>query len=127
MNNDNEKFDRMEMNLPTITRIDHNDPRSKAALEAEQRLFAHYGLEYKVHFVEMKVPILRVRVLEVGEGQPLLMIPGGIGDACFFAGLMAELKGYRILAVNRPGGGLSGGIDHQRVDARQLAVMTSAA
>ena len=25
---------------PTITRIDHNDPRSKAALEAEQRLFA---------------------------------------------------------------------------------------
>lgn len=109
---------------PTITRIDHNDPRSKAALNAEQHLFAHYGLDYKVHFVEMKEPNLRVRVLEVGEGKPLLMVPGGVGDACFFAALMAGLKGYRMIALNRPGGGLSDGIDHRQVDVRQLAVKT---
>ena len=124
MNNGNEKSDWMKMNPQTITRIDHNDPRSKAALEAEQHLFAQYGLDCRVHFVEMKVPNLRVRVLEIGEGQPLLMIPGGTGEACFFAGLMAELKGYRILAVNRPGGGLSDGIDPRQVDLRQLAVKT---
>lgn len=109
---------------PSITRIDHNDPRSKAALEAEQHLFAHYGLEYKIHFVEMKEPNLRVRVLEVGEGQPLLMVPGGSGDALFFAPLMAELKGWRMIALNRPGGGLSDGIDHRQVDVRHLAVKT---
>lgn len=110
--------------IPTITRIDYNDPRSKAASDAEQRLFAHYDLDYKVHFVEMKEPNLRVRVLEVGRGQPLLMVPGGTGDAPFFAALMAELGGWRIIALNRPGGGLSDGIDHRQVDLRHLAVKT---
>jgi 2-hydroxy-6-oxonona-2,4-dienedioate hydrolase len=113
----------MNNNL-TITRINHDDPRSKATLEAEQRLFAHYGLSYKLHFVEMNEPDLRVRVLEVGQGPPLLMVPGGSGDAWIFAALMAELKGWRIIALNRPGGGLSDGLDHRQVDVRQLAVNT---
>jgi pimeloyl-ACP methyl ester carboxylesterase len=107
-----------------ITRIDHDDPRNLAALEAEQRLFAHYGLDYKVHFIEMSEPNLCLRVLEVGEGRPLMMVPGGTGDAVFFAPLMAELKGWRMIAVNRPGGGMSDGIDHRRVDVRRLAVNT---
>ena len=107
-----------------ITRIDHNDPRSKAALDSEQRLFEHYGLDYKVHSVEMDEPKLRVRVLEVGTGKPLLMVPGGAGDAWIFAPLMAELKGWRMIAVNRPGGGLSDGIDHRKIDVRHLAVNT---
>jgi pimeloyl-ACP methyl ester carboxylesterase len=107
-----------------ITRINHDDPRSKAALEVEQRLFSHYGLDYKVHFVEIDEPNLRVRVLEVGEGKPLLMVPGGSGDAWFFAALMAELKGYRMIALSRPGGGMSDGIDHRDVDVRSLAVKT---
>jgi pimeloyl-ACP methyl ester carboxylesterase len=107
-----------------ITRINHDDPRSKAALEAEQKLFSHYGLDYKVHFVEMDEPNLRLRVLEVGEGKPLLMVPGGSGDAWFFAALMAELKGYRMIALSRPGGGMSDGIDHRDVDVRNLAVKT---
>src|SRR5574339_506029 len=102
----------MNHNIPTITRIDHNDPKSRAALEAEQRLFAHYGLEYKIHFVDVKEPDLRVRVLEVGTGRPLLLIPGGSGDAFAFAALLAQLKGWRVIAINRPGGGLSDGIDH---------------
>lgn len=109
---------------PTITRINHDDPRSKAALDAEQRLFEHYSLDYRIHFVEMNEPNLRVRVLEVGEGPPLLMVPGGSGDAVFLAALMAELKGWRMLAINRPGGGLSDGIDHRQVDVRRLAVNT---
>jgi pimeloyl-ACP methyl ester carboxylesterase len=107
-----------------ITRINHDDPRSKAAFDAEQRLFSHYGLDYQVHFVEMDEPNLRLRVLEVGEGKPLLMVPGGSGDAWFFAALMAELKGYRMIALSRPGGGMSDGIDHRDVDVRTLAVRT---
>ena len=106
------------------THIDQDDPLSKAALAAEKRLFAHYGLEYKVHFVELKEPELNVCVLEVGEGPPLLMVPGGAGDAWPLAPLMAELKGWRIIALNRPGGGLSDGIDHRQVDVRRLAVKT---
>jgi 2-hydroxy-6-oxonona-2,4-dienedioate hydrolase len=109
---------------PRIIRIDHDAPTSKAAVKAEQRLFAQYGLDYKVHFVNLESPNLRVRVLEAGEGPPLLMMPGGSGDAWFFASLMAQLNGWRIIALNRPGGGLSDGIDHQQVDVQKLAVQT---
>ncbi|MBI2862464.1 MAG: alpha/beta hydrolase [Chloroflexi bacterium] len=109
---------------PTIMRIDHNDPGSKAAVESERRLFAHYGLEYKVHFVELTEPSLRVRVLEVGAGQPLLMVPGGTGEGWQFAALMAELKGWRFICVNRPGGGLSDLVDSRQVDQHRFAVRT---
>ena len=107
-----------------ITRIDLDDPHSSAALEAEQRLFGHYGLEPKSHFVEMEEPQLRLRVLEVGDGPPLLMVPGGAGDAWPYAPLMAELSGWRMIVLNRPGSGLSDGIDHRAVDVRQLATET---
>ena len=109
---------------PTITRIDLDDPRSIAALNAEQRLFDYYGLDYKYHYVEMNEPNLRLRVLEVGEGPPVLMVPGGAGDAFIFAPLMAQLTGWRMIALNRPGSGLSDGIDHRQVDLRQLAANT---
>lgn len=52
------------------------------------------------------------------------MVPGGTGDALFFAALMAELRGWRMIALNRPGGGLSDGLDHRQVDIRHLAVHT---
>lgn len=107
-----------------ITRINHQDPRCRAAVAAEQQLFDYYGLDYRVHFVDMEEPNLRLRVLEVGEGRPLLMMPGGTGDAAMFAALMAELPGWRMIAVNRPGGGMSDGVDHRQVDLRQLAVNT---
>ena len=80
-------------NNPTITRIDLDDPRSKNALAAERRLFEHYDLDYKSHYVEMNEPNLRLRVLEVGEGPPVFMVPGGAGDAFIFAALMAQLNG----------------------------------
>ncbi len=109
-------------NALKITRIDPDDSKSIAAAEAEKRLFAHYGLPYEVHSVELKDPPLRVRVLEAGSGEPVLMVPGGSGDACFFAPLMAELKGCCFIALNRPGGGMSDGIDHRQVDLKQFAV-----
>jgi pimeloyl-ACP methyl ester carboxylesterase len=108
----------------SITRIDHKDSQSKGAVEAEQRLFARYGLEYKTHFVELHEPKLSVRVLEVGEGRPVLMVPGGAGDAWPYAPLMAELNGWRMIVVNRPGGGLSDAIDFRTADVRRLAVET---
>lgn len=107
-----------------ITRINHQDPRCISATEAEERLFARFDLDYRVHTINLTDPDLRLRVLEVGEGPPLLMVPGGTGDAVFLAPLMAELKGWRIIALNRPGGGMSDGIDHRQVDLQRLAVKT---
>lgn len=108
----------------SITRINHKDPLSQAALAAEQRFFDHYGIDYQSHIVEMEEPQLRLRVLEAGDGPPLLMVPGGAGDAFIFAPIMAQLTGWRLIAINRPGAGLSDGIDHRQVDLRRLAVDT---
>ena len=111
-------------NTLSITRIDHEDPVSIAALAAEKRYFDYYGIDYRSHIVEMEEPTLRLRVIEAGEGPPLLMVPGGAGDAFVFAPIMAELTGWRIIAINRPGAGLSDGVDLRRVDLRRLAVDT---
>ena len=107
-----------EMN---ITRIDLEASSSKAAKKAEENLFAHYGLEYEEHFVSLNEPDLRIRVLEVGSGRPVVMVPGGSGDAWPMAALMAELEGWRMIAINRPGSGLSDAVDHRQVDLRRLA------
>src|SRR5450432_2190332 len=37
---------------------------------------------------------------------------------------MAELKDRRLIILNRPGGGLSEGIDHRKLDFRKFAVLT---
>lgn len=101
-----------------------NDARVVAAREAEGRLFAFYGLEPKTHYISLKDLGMRVRVSEIGSGRPVLIVPGNTGDAFPLIPLMAELHGLRILALNRPGGGLSDGMDHREVDFREFAVQT---
>ena len=105
----------------TVTRIDLEAPGSIAAREAEKSIFGHYDLNYHEHYIHLEEPDLRLRVLEVGSGQPLIIVPGGAGDAWTFAPLMAELDGWRMIAINRPGGGLSDGIDNRQVDLKRLA------
>jgi len=111
-------------NNTAVIPIDHEAPRSKALLAAEQALFAHYGLDHQVHFVTLAKPRLRIRVLEAGSGPPLLLVPGGTGEALIFAALMAALPGRRFIVINRPGGGMSDGIDHRQIDLTALAVDT---
>jgi len=105
--------------------ISRDNPRSVAALEAEQRCFDHYGLEVKEHFVEIPgvgESHVRLRVLDVGAGEPTLMVPGGAGEAVMYAPIMAQMKGRRFIVVNRPGVGFSDYVDHRRVDFRRFAV-----
>jgi pimeloyl-ACP methyl ester carboxylesterase len=63
-------------------------------------------------------------VSEIGNGEPIVIVPGNTGDVFVLASLLAELKGRRIIAINRPGGGLSEGMDHTTVDIRRFAVET---
>lgn len=104
--------------------LEQDDPRVEAAQEAERRLFEHYGLDYKAHYIELTEPKIRIRVQVVGSGKPVLMVPGSVGDAFVLTPLMAQLEGYQMIAVNRPGGGMSEGLDHRAVDVRKVAVDT---
>ena len=104
--------------------LNDNDPRVIAARTVEQELFDFYGLPAKDHYIVLPDQGIRVRVSEIGSGEPVVIVPGNTGDVFPLASLLAELKGRRIIAINRPGGGLSEGIDHTRVDIRQFAVNT---
>ena len=110
-----------------ILPLSADDKRVQEARSAERRLYSRYGLCVKEHEVPVPGLGLRVRVCEVGQGEPVLMVPGNTGDSFPFVPLMAQLQGKRMLAVNRPGGGLSEGFDHHSVPFRRLATETLAA
>lgn len=108
-----------------VLTLEEDDPRVVAARNAEQQLFAFYGLEASTRFVHLPRFGIRIRVTEIGSGKPVLIVPGNTGDVFPLAPLMAELRGRRIIAVNRPGGGMSEGMDHRTVvDFRKFAVET---
>ena len=108
-----------------VLTLKEDDPRVVAARNAEQQLFAFYGLEASTRFVHLPRFGIRIRVTEIGSGKPVLIVPGNTGDVFPLAPLMAELLGRRIIAVNRPGGGMSEGMDHCTVvDFRKFAVET---
>jgi 2-hydroxy-6-oxonona-2,4-dienedioate hydrolase len=91
-------------------------------VEAESGLFRRLGLDARTRFVHLREPSLRVRVIEAGEGVPLLLVHGGGGSASVWAPLMAKLPGFRIVAVDRPGSGLSEEFDYTGKDVRAHAV-----
>jgi pimeloyl-ACP methyl ester carboxylesterase len=79
-------------------------------MEAERRLWQHYGLEPEERFLDLEVPAARLRVLEVGSGEPLLFVHGTVGPGGW-ASLVSELPGFRSIVLERPGWGLSSAID----------------
>jgi pimeloyl-ACP methyl ester carboxylesterase len=97
---------------PGITRADRY-------LEAERRLWQRYGLEPRERFIDLDAPAARLRVLDVGLGEPLLFVHGTVGPAAW-ASLIRELPGFRSIVLERPGWGLSSAIDFSGQDYGKL-------
>jgi pimeloyl-ACP methyl ester carboxylesterase len=92
-------------------------PAERRYRDAEATLWAAHGLEPAEHWVELRDPACRIRVVEVGSGSPLLLVPGSGGTGPYWAPLAGELAaGRRLLMIDRPGWGLSSPIDY-RADA----------
>lgn len=90
--------------------------------DLQARLLALYGVRASSRFVDLARPRMQAHVLEAGEGEPLLIFHGGDGEAVTWAPLMAPLQARaRVLAVDRPGFGLSDAFDYRRVDLRTHA------
>jgi pimeloyl-ACP methyl ester carboxylesterase len=87
--------------------------------QAEERVFARYGVEFETRFVELAEPRLRVRVLESGDGPPLVFVGGDGAVAAAWAPLAARLNGWRVIVLDRPGFGLSDSFDYGGVDLRR--------
>jgi pimeloyl-ACP methyl ester carboxylesterase len=97
------------------------DAREKL-IAAERRLLDHYGVAAESRDVWLEDPPLRVRVLECGAGEPLVLIHGSGMHASTWAPLLAELHDRRVLAVDLPGFGLSDRYDYAGRSLRRHAV-----
>jgi 2-hydroxy-6-oxonona-2,4-dienedioate hydrolase len=73
---------------------------------AEERLWQTAGVAPTEHHIRLRTGE-RVRVQEVGEGDPVLLIHGASNAGTSWVDLVAKLDGFRCLALDRPGCGLS--------------------
>ncbi|MDJ0496704.1 MAG: alpha/beta hydrolase [Acidimicrobiia bacterium] len=74
---------------------------------AEQRLWESVAVSPREQFVTLPRIGMKVRVQEVGEGEPVLFIHGGPNSGSTWAPIIEHFSGYRCLIVDRPGTGLS--------------------
>lgn len=107
--------------------LDRDDVRVQEARDAEREAYAQYSVDPTDHFVEVPSLRTRLRVVEVGDGPPVVLIPGSFGHGVLWTPLLAELAGYTAFVVDRPGGGLSDGIDYRDYAVRTIASRSTAA
>lgn len=75
--------------------------------EVENRLWKWAGHEPKEHFLDLPRIGTRVRLQEVGEGDPVLFLHGGPNSGSTWAPMLRHFDGFRCLVLDRPGTGLS--------------------
>lgn len=85
---------------------------------AEAEWWAAAGAAPTERFVRLPRHGVSVRVLEAGDGPPVLFLHGGPNAGSTWASLVARLTGFRCLVVDRPGTGLSDPFPIRRATAR---------
>src|SRR5690242_21724963 len=96
--------------------------RAAAFEDAERRLFEACGVQVTSRRLRLADPSVAVRVLETGDGQPLVLAHGSGMSASTWAPLMPHLKARRLIAFDLPGFGLSDGFDYGGRPLRSHAV-----
>ncbi len=81
-----------------------NDDRLR---EAESQLFSDAGINPREKWLDLPRVGARTRVLEVGDGEPVVFLHGGPEAGATWAYVAAHLDGIRAILVDRPGCGLS--------------------
>lgn len=71
--------------------LDKEESRVQAARTAEQNAYEHFELEFTDHFINVPSLKTRIRVVEVGNGPPAVLIPGSFGLGILWAPLLSEL------------------------------------
>ena len=88
---------------------------------AEADLFDRVGAEVDESFLDLANTPARVRVLSHGSGPPLVLLHGVSLSAAAWAPLFTMLSGWRVLAVDLPGHGLSDPDSYRCGQVRQRA------
>ena len=88
---------------------------------AEADLFQTVDAEVEESFLDLATTGARVRLLATGSGPPVVLLHGVSLSAAAWAPLFTALSGYRLLAVDLPGHGLSDPTSYQRGHVREPA------
>ena len=93
---------------------------TKAYLQTRKKIFEKYGIDPKSNFIETDGPVKKIHYLELGSGDPLLLIHGGLSHSGEWLKILKPLsEHYHVFALDRPGHGLSEPIDYRGVDYRK--------
>lgn len=95
---------------------------------AERAMWVHHGApEPTEHWTEVPELGIRVRSLQAGSGRPVLFIHGGPNAGATWGPLVGRLPDVRVIAVDRPGCGLSDPLDYASLTTAQMwsAMVTS--
>jgi 2-hydroxy-6-oxonona-2,4-dienedioate hydrolase len=99
-----------------------HDDRSLAFEQAEHRLFAACGVKVEGRRMCLADPPVAVRVIEAGDGPPLVLVHGSGMSGSTWAPLMPYLERHRLIAFDLPGFGLSDAFDYSGRPLRAHAV-----
>src|SRR2546427_6222920 len=96
------------------------DPTGDRGLrEARKRLLSRFVPGARTR--RLKWSMGRTEMIEVGEGPPLVLIHGGLGEAGGWAPILTLLAGhFHLYAPERPGHGLSHPFRYPGVDLFEL-------
>jgi 2-hydroxy-6-oxonona-2,4-dienedioate hydrolase len=100
------------------------DPLRQGFLDAERRLLDRSSNRVEERSLLAGRPPVEIRALVSGspDDPAVLLVHGGGGTAASWLPLMERLPGWRLVAIDRPGCGMSGEIDYRTVDLRRHAV-----
>jgi pimeloyl-ACP methyl ester carboxylesterase len=88
---------------------------------AEADLFRTVGAAVDESFLDLAQTGVRIRLLAHGSGRPLVLLHGVSLSAAAWAPLFTALPGWRVLAVDLPGHGLSDPAVYRHGEVRQRA------
>ena len=86
----------------------------------EADLWSHHGLNPTERIVELDDPRIRLRIMEVGTGAPVLLVHGTVGPGGW-ASLIEAMPGRRFIVVERPGWGGSEAFNYSNRQYRTAA------
>jgi pimeloyl-ACP methyl ester carboxylesterase len=98
------------------------DPALERYRRLQGALLTSRRLDYTERDVHITAPRLRAHVVEVGRGEPLLLLHGGNGVGAHWLPLLVRLPGRRLIVPDRPGCGLTHGFIYDGVDMRSHGV-----
>jgi pimeloyl-ACP methyl ester carboxylesterase len=93
-------------------------PVNPSYVEAEARVFGGYALSPAARPLSLERPRLRLRVVEVGAGEPAVFLHGFGHCNAHWAPLVSRLSGVHSLMLDAPGHAAADAVDFRGVDLR---------